>query len=105
MRLERRNHRQRAETLRRVVAWIGTKTSPVRQVPPELVNVEAGQRILKRLALRGLVRTVKRGWMPGPSLMAPATIHPVDPSERSSAMHSVAPAKDDESNSRGPLEK
>ena len=83
--VERRNHRQRADTLRRVTGWISKETSPVRQVPADIVHTEAGQRILKRLALRGLVRRVTQGWTPTPSLIAPATLHPVNPGDPSAS--------------------
>ena len=61
MRTERRDFTSRAETLRRVAMWISQVTSPASHVPTYIVIAEAGQRILKRLALRGLVRRVIEG--------------------------------------------
>ena len=64
MGMERRDHQQRAETLRRIVMWISGETTPGGQVPRDIADAAAGQRILKTLALRGLVRNVGRGWLP-----------------------------------------
>jgi hypothetical protein len=64
MRVERRDHRSRAATLQKVVLWITGATSPVRQVPPSIVRPDAGQRILKQLGVRGLLRRIRHGWIP-----------------------------------------
>ena len=64
MRVERRDHRSRAATLQRVVLWISGATAPVRQVPPSIVRPDAGRRILKQLAVRGLLRRMRHGWIP-----------------------------------------
>ena len=68
---ERRDPISRAEALRRVTMWISEVTGPALHVPSYVVLAEAGQRILKRLALRGLVRRVAEGWIPLPPLLNP----------------------------------
>ena len=68
---ERRDYASRAETLRRVATWISQVTKPASDVPAYVAIAEAGQRILKRLALRGLVRRVAEGWIPSPPMLNP----------------------------------
>ena len=72
---ERRDPVSRAETLQRVTMWISHVTQPVLQVPTYVVIAGAGQRILKRLALRGLVRRVAEGWIPLPPLLNPFPLY------------------------------
>jgi hypothetical protein len=71
MRAERRDSARRAETLRRVTMWISQRTRPASHVPGYIVIAEAGHRILKRLALRGLVGRVAGGWIALPPLLNP----------------------------------
>ena len=71
MKAERRDSARRAETLRRVTMWISQRTRPASNVPGYIAIAEAGLRILKRLALRGLVLHVGEGWMPSPPLLNP----------------------------------
>jgi hypothetical protein len=63
MRVERRDHQRRAATLQRVLTWIVGETSAVREVPPSIAPPDAGRRILRRLAFRGLIRRIRRGWI------------------------------------------
>ena len=67
---ERREHHTRAETLRRVVAWLQLQTTPAARVPADVAGSAAGTRILKQLALRCLARRGACGWMPTPILLA-----------------------------------
>ena len=72
---ERRDPVSRAETLRRVTMWISQVTKPALHAPSYVVIAEAGQRILKQLALRGLVRRVAEGWVPSPPLLNPFPLY------------------------------
>jgi hypothetical protein len=72
---ERRDPVSRAETLRRVTLWISQVSQPAIHVPSYVVIAEAGQRILKRLALRGFVRRVSEGWIPLPPLLNPFPVY------------------------------
>ena len=74
MKADRRNSVSRAETLQRVTTWISQATSPARQVPAYVAIAEVGQRILKRLALRLLVRRVAEGWIAQPPLLNPSAL-------------------------------
>ena len=74
MRAERRDTARRAETLRRVTMWISQRTRPASHVPGYIAIAEAGHRILKRLALRLMVRRVAEGWIPLPPLLNPRTL-------------------------------
>jgi hypothetical protein len=80
VRAERRNHQNRADTLRRVLTWIQREHRPVACVPRYLANPDVGTRILKQLATRGLVRSTHEGWMPRPVLLKPAPLIEVDES-------------------------
>lgn len=79
MRTERRNFRTRADTMRRVLTWIRAQNSPVVCVPRHLATPEAGVRMLKQLAIRGLLRSTAEGWVPQPSLLNPPPL--VEPDE------------------------
>ena len=46
-------------------------TGPASRVPAYITIAEAGHRILKRLALRGLVHRVAEGWIASPPLLEP----------------------------------
>ena len=80
MRVDRRNHRSRADTIRRVFAWISREGTPVAAIPRYLVTPEAGNRILKQLALRGLIRSTDSGWVPESVLLHPPDLERVDES-------------------------
>jgi len=54
--------------------WISQRTRPASHVPGYIVIAEAGHRILKRLALRGLVGRVAEGWIALPPLLNPPTL-------------------------------
>ena len=71
---ERRDLMRRAETLRQVTVWISRTTAPVSLVPLSIAAPEAGHRILKQLALRGLVRCQAHGWVPQPPLLEPGVL-------------------------------
>jgi hypothetical protein len=81
MRVERRDHRKRADLARRVAQWISGAPSVVGEVPPYTATPDAGRRILKRLALRGLIRRVEWGWVAGSPLIRPTPLRRVDPDE------------------------
>jgi hypothetical protein len=72
---ERREHRTRAETLRRVVDWLQRQTTPAARIPPDIAAPAAGTRILKQLALRCLARRAAYGWMPTPILLASIALY------------------------------
>jgi hypothetical protein len=74
VRQERRDFRKRADTTRRVVTWICGKASAVAEVPRDLVARDAGRRILRRLALRGLLRSTDAGWVPCRWLLVPPAL-------------------------------
>ena len=74
MRVERRDHFTRAETLRRVVEWLSGETSPTQHVPAEIAAHDVGRRILRRMALQGLVRHTGTGWVAQQVLIAPAPL-------------------------------
>jgi hypothetical protein len=78
MRAERRDFASRAETLRRVAMWISQVTGPASRVPAYIALAESGHRILKRLALRGLVRRVADGWIASPPLLNPSALREVN---------------------------
>ena len=75
---ERRDFASRAETMRRVAMWISQVTGPASMVPAYVAVAEAGHRILKRLALRGLVRRVAEGWIASPPLLNPWPLREVN---------------------------
>ena len=68
---ERRNFLNRADTIRRLLAWLRSEARPVKEMPTHLVSRAAGLRILKHWAIRGLVRKTEGGWMPLPLLFDP----------------------------------
>jgi hypothetical protein len=74
MNQERRDLMSRAETLRRLTVWISRAAAPVSGVPLSIAAPETGRRILKLLALRGLVRHQADGWMPQPPLLEPGVL-------------------------------
>jgi hypothetical protein len=81
MRVERRDHRGRAATLQKVVLWITGATAPVRQVPRSIVPPDAGQRFLNHLAVRGLLRRMRNGWLPRRLLRTRTELQRVDLNE------------------------
>ena len=74
MRAERRDFTRRADTSCRVAMWISQVAGPASKVPAYIALAEAGHRILKRLALRGLVRRVAEGWIASPPLLNPSVL-------------------------------
>jgi hypothetical protein len=81
MRMERRDHQRRAETVQRVTQWITAQTSPAQGMPNDLVPRDVGVRILKRMAFRGLIRYVGTGWIAHPMLVTPPQLLAVDAEE------------------------
>ena len=71
---DRRHFGRRAEVFSRVVEWIREQRIPGRSVPPGVTEAGAAQRILTRLAFRGLVRRVNGGWLPTPILLTSAEL-------------------------------
>jgi hypothetical protein len=78
--MERRNHWSRAYTMKRVLTWISREGTPVAAIPRYLVTPEAGNRMLKQLALRGLIRRTDNGWVPSSILVNPPELTRVDES-------------------------
>ena len=75
---ERRNYGRRAEMLRRVVNRLRARRGGV--LPTELaseVPQTVAERILKRLAFRGLVREAAGKWLPTPVLLYDIPLVPV----------------------------
>ena len=70
--IERRNYPARAETLCRVLRNLLNDSTDVTTWAPD----EAAERILRRLACRGLVRRVSGTWLPTPILLHPAALIP-----------------------------
>jgi hypothetical protein len=81
VRQERRDLRQRADTTRRVMIWICGETSAVAEVPRYLAAPDVGRRILRQLALRGLVRRADGGWVARRWLLAPPALEKLPPGE------------------------
>ena len=81
MRQERRDLRKRADTTRRVMMWICGETSAVAEVPRYLAAPDVGRRILKQLALRGLVRRDGGGWVARRCLITPPALERLPPDE------------------------
>ena len=71
---DRRNHSRRADVVRRVVDWLRAQTGPAQQVPETVAEPTVGLRILKRLAVTGLVRRAPAGWLPSPVLVQPPQV-------------------------------
>ena len=80
MRTERRDFRTRADTMRRVLAWIRSQDHPVVCVPRHLATPDAGTRMLKQLAMRGLLRSTEEGWVAQPPLLDPPPLIKTDES-------------------------
>lgn len=59
---DRRDIRRRSEAVSRIVQWLNAQHLPIRAVPDDVADSAAATRILKKLALRGLVRRVEGGW-------------------------------------------
>ena len=77
MRVERRDHHRRADTLRRVVEWLTRQTS-AGHVTPDIADPTVARRILQRLAVRGLVRHTKRGWRARAVFTTPAELQQIN---------------------------
>ena len=72
VRVERRNYDDRASTFQRVLLWL--RSTPAPGAPTQLTSSQAGLRILKQLAIRGLVRVTDEGWIPQPLLLNPPAL-------------------------------
>jgi hypothetical protein len=76
--VERRNQRERAHTLCRVVAWLCDASlggrRPISAIPDDPVPRHVAERILRRLMFRGLTRKLAGEWVPGPPLLRPAQL-------------------------------
>ena len=75
---ERRDPRRRAATLHRVISWMQNRRIPFTDLPADVVPPAAAARIVRRIALRGLVRWVGSGWVPSPLLGARVSLQTVD---------------------------
>ena len=73
---DRRDPVRRAQTLRRIIERLVSHRLGVRPADLLVYNIvlEAAERILKRLALRGLVREMAGAWVPRAVLLNPATL-------------------------------
>ena len=73
---DRRDPVRRAQTLQKVVERLvrhrGVRPSDL--MSEDIVPEESAERILKWLAIRGLVRKVADAWVPGAVLLSPATL-------------------------------
>ena len=76
--MERRNYSDRASTVRRVLLWIQSERTPVTSLPSHLATPEAGTRILKQLAIRGLIQITDDGWIARPLLLNPSPLLAAD---------------------------
>ena len=68
---DRRDYGRRAAATQSVVLDLLYRIGPVEGVAPDAV-----QRILRRLALRGLVRVGPTGWRPALPLLMPVALQP-----------------------------
>lgn len=75
---ERRDLDARAATLRRVIAWMQVRSAPCTVPPDDIADRDAAVRIIKRLALRGLVRRVAAGWIPSLVLLQQPGVQQAD---------------------------
>jgi hypothetical protein len=77
---ERRNLHVRREVLCRVVDWLRRASDdgahPVTDPPDDFTSSNSGQRILRRLARKGLAKRTPEGWLPTKPLIKPAVIEP-----------------------------
>jgi hypothetical protein len=73
--VERRDNWKRSQAYSQVVAWLKRqqKSEHTEGLPPTLDPVVA-DRILKRLALRGLAKQEAGRWSPTPALIHPPTV-------------------------------
>lgn len=76
MRVERRDHQERAKTLRRVIEWV-TRDTSARLPAREVADLSVTRRILQRLAIRGFVRRTGSGWEARRALTTPAEVRPI----------------------------
>ena len=72
---ERRNYARRAAATRWVVLrFVLRQGAPVEaDIPPDAVR-----RIVRGLAVRGLVRVSEDGWRPAPPLLRPGSLQPTE---------------------------
>jgi hypothetical protein len=73
--VERRNYWTRSQAFSQVVAWLKQqeRTEPKEGLPPTIDPVIAN-RILSRLAIRGLAKQEAGKWLATPALIHPTTI-------------------------------
>jgi hypothetical protein len=74
--MDRRNPERRALTLQRLLDLLREHVHGIQAeaVRVDSLTADAAQRILKRLAIRGLVRLEERRWVPRPVLLHEATL-------------------------------
>ena len=76
---ERRDFHRRAEMTRHALARI---LAGCRAISPadlsDVIPEAAAERMLKRFAVRGLLRRCSDGWMPQPVLFRPAALEPAE---------------------------
>ena len=77
--VERRDYWSRSLAFSRVVEWLKQQKHerPGEDLPPTIHPVIA-ERILKRLAQRGLAKNEAGKWAPTPALVQPAKLKPLD---------------------------
>ena len=77
---DRRDYQRRALTMQRVVAYLHGHRGGVRigALRDDHVGADAVERILKRLAIRGLVRAAEHRWVPQPVLLNAAPLAIMD---------------------------
>ena len=66
---DRRDHRARAVTFHRVVEHLHRGGLQLDHLPDDQLSPAAVQRIVQRLAVRGLARVTESGWEPRPVLL------------------------------------
>jgi DNA-binding IscR family transcriptional regulator len=75
---ERRNYQHRAETTRAIVECLARRSEGITVqllAVHYMVSPSAAERIVKRLAIRGLVRSRMPGvWIAAPPLLSPASL-------------------------------
>jgi hypothetical protein len=75
---DRRDPQRRSAVLQRIVEWMQRRMEPFTEPPQDVAEPTVAARIIKRLAMRGLVRRVDTGWLPNPLLRAEVPIRQTD---------------------------
>ena len=75
---DRRDHVGRAVVLSRVVEWLRAQSAPACHIPAQVADKSVAERIVTRLAVRGLVRKGSAGWLASPVLLSPPELEHVD---------------------------